>query len=163
VVVVLAVVIIIIAAKKKSPAPKAAPAPAAKPAAPKASDAYPKTMPAVDVIGKTMPAYSLTMRLVGVDGFFAGRRFAIDHPLKLGRGPQNDLIFSAETAGVSGAHCVLTPVAEGVEIKDLGSSYGTILGNGTKLAKDQTAILKEGDTFCLGGQKQMFKIEKKEI
>jgi collagenase-like PrtC family protease len=90
-------------------------------------------------------------------------RFAIDHPLKLGRGPQNDLVFSAETAGVSGAHCVLTPVAEGVEIKDLGSSYGTILGNGTKLAKDQTAILKEGDTFCLGGQKQMFKIEKKEI
>lgn len=159
--VIVAVVLILVFSKKKNPAPKAAPA--VKPAAPKAADAYPKTMPAVDVIGKTMPAYSLTMRLVGVDGFFAGRRFAIDRPLKLGRGPQNDLVFGSDTAGVSGAHCVLTPVAEGVEIKDLGSSYGTILGNGTKLGKDQTAILKEGDTFCLGGQKQMFKIEKKEI
>lgn len=159
--VIVAVVLILVFSKKKTPAPKAAPA--VKPAAPKAADAYPKTMPAVDVIGKTMPAYSLTMRLVGVDGFFAGRRFAIDRPLKLGRGPQNDLVFGSDTAGVSGAHCVLTPVAEGVEIKDLGSSYGTILGNGTKLGKDQTAILKEGDTFCLGGQKQMFKIEKKEI
>lgn len=159
--VIVAVVLILVFSKKKSPAPKAAPA--VKPAAPKAADAYPETMPAVDVIGKTMPAYALTMRLVGVDGFFAGRRFAIDRPLKLGRGPQNDLVFGSDTAGVSGAHCVLTPVAEGVEIKDLGSSYGTILGNGTKLGKDQTAILKEGDTFCLGGQKQMFKIEKKEI
>lgn len=159
--VIVAVVLILVFGKKKTPAAKAAPA--VEPAAPKAADAYPETMPAVDVIGKTMPAYSLTMRLVGVDGFFAGRRFAIDRPLKLGRGPQNDLVFGSDTAGVSGAHCVLTPVAEGVEIKDLGSSYGTILGNGTKLGKDQTAILKEGDTFCLGGQKQLFKIEKKEI
>lgn len=150
---VIVAVVLILVFSKKNPAPKAAPK----------AESYPKTMPAADVIGKTMPAYSMDLRLVGVEGFFAGRRFALDKPVRLGRDPQkNDLVFGADTAGVSGAHCLLTPTAEGVEIKDLGSTYGTILADGTKLTANKTALLKEGDTFAMGSQKQTFKIERKE-
>lgn len=159
--VLLVAAIVVMASKKKAPA--AAPAKAEAPKAAPKAESYPKTMPAADVIGKTMPAYSMDLRLVGVEGFFAGRRFALDKPVRLGRDPQkNDLVFGADTAGVSGAHCLLTPTAEGVEIKDLGSTYGTILADGTKLTANKTALLKEGDTFAMGSQKQTFKIERKE-
>lgn len=157
---VVAVVVVVVLATKKKPA--AQPAAKAEVKQSKADD-FPKTMPAADVIGKTMPAYSVSYRLVGEAGFFAGRRFAIDRPLRLGRDPQkNDLVFESGTAGVSGAHCVLTPVADGVEVMDLGSTYGTLLGDGTKLTANKSAVLKDGDTFCLGSQKQLFKIERKE-
>ncbi|MBQ8835345.1 MAG: trypsin-like peptidase domain-containing protein [Oscillospiraceae bacterium] len=158
---VVAVVVVVVLAMKKPAASQPAPKAEIK-SQPKADD-FPKTMPAADVIGKTMPAYSVSYRLVGEAGFFAGRRFALDRPLRLGRDPQkNDLVFESGTAGVSGAHCVLTPVADGVEVMDLGSTYGTLLGDGTKLTANKSAVLKDGDTFCLGSQKQLFKIERKE-
>ena len=164
-VIVLAVVAVVavVLLKKRTPAQPAEKAAPAKAEKPKADDAYPKTVPAADVIGKTMPAYSVTYRLVGEEGFFAGRKIAIDRPLRLGRDPQkNDLVFGSDTAGVSGAHCVLTPVADGVELMDLGSSYGTLLGDGVKLTANKSVVLKDGDVFYLGSKKQAFKVERKE-
>ncbi len=128
-------------------------------------ETFPKTVPATDVIGKTVPAYGInTYRVVGVDGFFAGRRFAVDRPLRMGRDPQkNDLVFSPETAGVSGVHCIVTPTVDGVALTDLGSTYGTLLADGMKLTPNKNVTLKEGDSFCLGSQKQLFKVERKEM
>ena len=128
-------------------------------------ETFPKTVPATDVIGKTVPAYGInTYRVVGVDGFFAGRRFAVDRPLRMGRDPQkNDLVFSPETAGVSGVHYIVTPTVDGVALTDLGSTYGTLLADGMKLTPNKSVTLKEGDSFCLGSQKQLFKVERKEM
>lgn len=126
------------------------------------ADPFPKTAPA-DPIGKTMPAQALPqLRLVGTEGVFAGRRFALEGALRLGRLPdQNDLVFPADTTGVSGRHCVVRLTTGGATLTDLGSSFGTFLGDGTRLQPNQAVELKAGDSFTLGSQKQRFTLESK--
>ena len=97
-----------------------------------------------------------------VEGAFAGRRFALEGALRLGRLPdQNDLVFPADTTGVSGRHCVVRLTADGAVLTDLGSSFGTFLGDGTRLQPNRPVELKVGDSFTLGSQKQRFTLEPK--
>lgn len=126
------------------------------------ADVFPKTAPA-DPIGRTMPADILPqLRLVGTEGVFAGRRFALEGTLRLGRLPdQNDLVFPADTTGVSGRHCVVRLTNGGTTLTDLGSSFGTFLSDGTRLQPNQAVELKVGDSFTLGSQKQRFTLESK--
>ena len=126
------------------------------------AESFPKTAPA-DAFPRTMPAETLPqLRLVGVEGAFAGRRFALEGTLRLGRLPdQNDLIFPADTTGVSGRHCVVRLTGGGAALTDLGSSFGTFLGDGTRLQPNQPVELKVGDSFTLGSQKQRFTLESK--
>ena len=102
------------------------------------ADLFPKTAPA-DPIGRTMPADILPqLRLVGTEGVFSGRRFALEGALRLGRLPdQNDLVFPADTTGVSGRHCVVRLTDGGATLTDLGSSFGTFLSDGTRLQPNQ--------------------------
>lgn len=127
------------------------------------AETFPKTTPA-DPIGKTEPAYAPPMfRLVGMEGAFAGRRFALEGTMRLGRLPEkNDLVFPADTSGVSGAHCVLQVSGHQVTLTDLGSSFGTFLADGTRLTSGQPIELKVGDSFALGSQKQKFRLEQKD-
>jgi len=130
-----------------------------------AVNAFPATMPAAPAdIGATMPAYGMDQyRLVGVSGDLAGRRFAIDRPLRLGRNSQKvDVVFGENTAGVSGVHCMLTPAPDGVVLTDLGSSFGTFLADGTKLTRDQHVTLTDGMEFWVGSRNQIMKIERKD-
>ena len=126
------------------------------------ADLFPKTAPA-DPIGRTMPADILPqLRLVGMEGVFSGRRFALEGALRLGRLPdQNDLVFPADTTGVSGRHCVVRLTDGGATLTDLGSSFGTFLSDGTRLQPNQPVELKVGDSFTLGSQKQRFTLEAK--
>ena len=127
-----------------------------------AEDIFPKTSP-VDPIPKTMPADAMpALRLVGVEGCFAGRRFALESAIRMGRLPdKNDLVFPADTTGVSGVHCVLRLTSAGATLTDLGSSFGTFLHDGTRLQPHQAVNLRPGDSFTLGSQKQKFKLESK--
>lgn len=126
------------------------------------ADLFPKTAPA-DPIGRTMPADILPqLRLVGTEGVFSGRRFALEGALRLGRLPdQNDLVFPADTTGVSGRHCVVRLTDGGATLTDLGSSFGTFLSDGTRLQPNQPVELKVGNSFTLGSQKQRFTLEAK--
>lgn len=127
-----------------------------------AEDVFPRTAP-VDPIGKTMPADAMpSLRLVGTEGYFAGRRFALEGAIRMGRLPdKNDLVFPADTTGVSGVHCVLRLTSAGATLTDLGSSFGTFLNDGVRLQPHQAVDLKPGDIFALGSQKQKFKLESK--
>lgn len=126
------------------------------------SSTFPKTGQ-VDEIGETQPAEALEeLRLVGVNGHFAGRRFALTGTLRLGRLPdKNDLVFPADTTGVSGVHCVVRLTSGGATLTDLGSSFGTFLNGQNKLPPQQPTALKPGDTFALGSQRQTFRLERK--
>ncbi len=117
----------------------------------------------MDEIGETQPAEALEeLRLVGVNGHFAGRRFALTGALRLGRLPdKNDLVFPADTTGVSGVHCVVRLTSGGATLTDLGSSFGTFLNGQNKLPPQQPTALKPGDTFALGSQRQTFRLERK--
>ena len=126
------------------------------------SSTFPKTGQ-VDEIGETQPAEPQEeLRIVGVNGHFAGRRFALTGTLRLGRLPdQNDLVFPADTTGVSGVHCVVRLTSGGATLTDLGSSFGTFLNGQNKIPPQQPTALKPGDTFALGSQRQTFRLERK--
>ena len=141
-----AAVVVVIAAvvlltRKKKPAP----APAAQPISP--------TGPAIPAAGSAGG-----LRLQGLSGNFAGRRFPVNGQVRIGRDPaRNDLVYPANAPGVSGAHCVVTVEGGRLWLTDLGSSHGTYL-NGRKLTANQAAPLNPGDRFYLGSENEMFQI-----
>lgn len=109
------------------------------------------------------PAVPYTQfRLQCVAGTFAGKRFPIQGKLVLGRdGGKCDLVFPAGTHGISGVHCQLEVLGDSVWIKDLGSTYGTFLEGGKRLAANQAERLTVGARFWLGSEKEVFMITPK--
>ena len=101
------------------------------------------------------------LRVQGVAGQFAGRRFAIAGQLRIGRDPaRNDLVYPADSQGVSGVHCVLIVDGGRLLVQDLGSTYGTFVG-GNRLAANAPVELRIGDRFCLGSDREAFVIARK--
>ncbi len=103
------------------------------------------------------------LRLQGLSGHYAGRRFALQNSVRIGRDPaKNDLAYPGDTQGISGVHCVLMVNGSSVWLKDLGSTYGTYVGQGKKLNPGEAIELHVGDRFWLASEKQMFVITAKE-
>lgn len=104
------------------------------------------------------------LRIQCVSGAFAGKRFALSPQVRMGRDPtKNDLVFPDGTQGVSGAHCVLIydSAAGSLYIKDLGSTFGTFVNGGKRLAPSQAMPLKVGDRFSLGSERESFMVTRK--
>lgn len=101
-------------------------------------------------------------RFQGVNGVFAGKRFAIAGQVKIGRDPaKNDFVYPAGTEGISGVHCVLVYQDGQLYLQDLGSTYGTFVNGGQRLAASQAVLLQPGDKFNLGSEKECFVITRK--
>lgn len=110
--------------------------------------------------GSAAPSASAAgFSLAGTGGHFAGRKMALNKPVRIGRAPGCDILYPSNVPGISGNHCTLTPTAEGVVLVDLGSTYGTYQPNGTKLEPNRKYVLKKGDSFCLGNATQKFTIQ----
>lgn len=161
-VLVIAAVIIVLAAQKKkaprtpaAPTPGPAPVPAPKPGATPASGGI--SAPAGQPI-----AGDSGLRFQGVSGAFAGKRFAITAQVKIGRDPaKNDFVYPAGTEGISGVHCILVYQGGQLYLQDLGSTYGTFVNGGQRLAANQAVVLNPGDKFSLGSEKECFVITRK--
>ncbi|MCD7804652.1 MAG: FHA domain-containing protein [Oscillospiraceae bacterium] len=95
-------------------------------------------------------------RIQGTCGFFCGKRYAFSDRITLGRNPGNDLCYPVDTQGISGYHCELIFRNGRIYITDLGSTYGTFIRNGQRLAANQTAELFYGDIFWLGSEYEKF-------
>lgn len=106
------------------------------------------------------PLGDVSLRIQGQSGVFAGRRFAINGQVRIGRDPsRNDLVYPENTQGISATHCVLTADQSGqLVITDLNSTYGTFLGNGQRLAPNTPVRVARGDSFYLGSKKESFVI-----
>lgn len=103
-------------------------------------------------------------RLQGVSGALEGRRFMIRKsvPLTLGRNAEVcNVAFPAATAGVSGKHCQVWYDGGNIWIKDLGSSHGTFLTAGERLAAGQAMQIKPGERFSLGSETETFVLAQK--
>lgn len=101
------------------------------------------------------------LRIQCVSGAFAGKRFSLSPQVRMGRDPtKNDLVFPDGTQGVSGVHCVLIydAAAGSLYIKDLGSTFGTFVNGGKRLAPSQAMPLKVGDRFSLGSERESFMV-----
>ena len=101
------------------------------------------------------------LRLQGVSGYFAGRRFPIDGQITIGRAPSNNIVFPTATEGVSSNHCVIVKNGEQLYIKDANSSYGTYVNGGNRIPPNQLVTLKIGDKIALGSEKEAFMITRK--
>lgn len=112
--------------------------------------------------GRTAVAPDYRPRLQCLAGAFAGKRFSLENSVRIGRDPsRNDLVFPANTQGVSGVHCVLMVDNNTVWLKDLGSTYGTYISGGRRLAANEAIQLRVGDKFWLGSENEVFVIAPK--
>lgn len=117
----------------------------------------PAREPAATPVSGPGPGPAQEYRIQGHSGAFAGRRFAINGQVRIGRDPGgNDLVYPDGTPGISGRHCVISLSGGQVTLTDLGSSYGTFLSGGQKLTPNQPVTLRVGDRFCLGSEKESF-------
>lgn len=116
----------------------------------------PKSTPHGPVVKKAV--------LMGVTGPFAGQSFDLSQDkLTMGRDPAScNIIFDEKTPGISRRHCqvLYDPSEESFLIRDLGSSYGTYLGNGKKLPANVPEKLSAGDTFYLNNSSYRFLVTK---
>ena len=55
-------------------------------------------------------------------------------------------------------HCEVEPSGSGILLRDLNSTYGTFLGNGTKVEPGENRRLSSGDSFYLGGEDNRFEV-----
>ena len=159
---VVAVAAVLLTKRKPAPVPEPAKEPAyarTGPAAKAALADFPATAPATP--GR---ADDSGYRIQGVSGALAGQRFMLrtGSPVILGRDPEKSNIqFPANTPGVSGRHCGLWVEGGKVYIQDLGSTHGTFIQPGTRLAGSQPVQLKAGDSFFLGSPSESFTLVSK--
>lgn len=97
--------------------------------------------------------------IIGMTGYFAGKQFAVGNQLVIGRDPNKvQVVFPSKTMGVSAVHCELRNNGGTLMLVDLGSSYGTFLGQGEKLQASMPHVLHSGDEFFLGAKENRFKV-----
>lgn len=148
-IVVVVVVIIVVSSKGKKTPPAPVPVPPVS------------STPAFTPVGQP-PVSDGRPRLQCKAGAFVGKRFSLENSVRIGRDPgKNDLVFPANTQGVSGVHCVLMVDGNTVWLKDLGSTYGTYIAGGRRLAANEAVQLHMGDQFWLGSEKELFVIAPK--
>jgi len=141
VVLLIAVVLIIVLGKKKKPA-AAAVNNASAPSSPSASVA-------------AAPVLKSYLRALG--GHFSGRSFEVGGRIIIGRDSSKCTIsFPVDSAGISGIHCEVYTEGQTAYLRDLGSSYGTFLASGTKLAEKSPHRLTNGDKFYVANDDNTF-------
>lgn len=93
--------------------------------------------------------------VIGVNTNVASRSGVI-----IGRNTQKcGVCLPVDTKGVSGVHCEIRKTANGFEIIDRGSSYGTTLGSGQKLTPNVPVYIPDGTYFTIGSADQLFQIK----
>lgn len=98
-------------------------------------------------------------KIIGVTGYFTSKEFKIGDVVTVGRDPRRTKItFPDKTKGVSAVHMEIRNVSGRIEIVDLGSTYGTFLSNGNKLAQMVPYIVNKGDSFYLGDKENKFQV-----
>lgn len=100
-----------------------------------------------------------SLQLDCLSGPLKGQRYVIGAGgLMFGRENDCQVRFPAQTPGISRHHCCIqwqngTPV-----LTDLGSSYGTFLGDGRQLMPNNPVQLMSGTRFQLGNNGYLFQV-----
>ncbi len=89
-----------------------------------------------------------------VSGYYAGKFFPLlESKIVMGRSVQNcNIVFPDRTRGVSAIHCELMwdKSSQSIVLRDLGSTYGTVLDHGTRIKDGQMAVLRAEHGFTIG-------------
>jgi uncharacterized RDD family membrane protein YckC len=99
---------------------------------------------------------------IGMTGQFAGKKFYIQSQgAIIGRDAAScDFVFPDNTPGVSRNHCKISfnPQTQLFVLYDLGSSYGTFLGNGNRVSQGMPTALHAGDEFYVASRANSFRV-----
>lgn len=102
------------------------------------------------------------LRIQGLTGTYAGKRFALNGEVTIGRDAKhNNLSYPPEAKGISARHCILSVRDGRVYLRDLSSTYGTFINN----RKVQPMIeneLRAGDIMGIGSDKETFRLIQKQ-
>ena len=108
------------------------------------------------------PVMQINPQLIGVAGLFAGKSFPIrPQGIMMGRDSAAcDFVFPDHAQGISRNHCKIqfNPQTQMFVLYDLGSSYGTFLGNGVRVPQGQPMALRPGDEFYLASRANLFRV-----
>lgn len=152
-----AAVAVVVLTRKPKPAPQPAPQPIA-PVRPTSAPVRPANPP------QPRKANDSGFRIQSMGGTLGNQRIMIptDRALILGRNPEAcSVVFPGDTRGISGRHCSVWYENGSIRLKDLGSTHGTFVHPGQRLAGEQTISLMEGESFWLGSENERFTIERK--
>jgi len=156
-------VVWLIRRKKKKPAEAAAMPhgmdPAMSHGTNQASPAYYPTPASAASAPATYAPGGAQHQLLCTSGPMSGATFPVIGSLRIGRDPSRcQIIFPADTAGISSLHCEIQPQQSGVLLIDHASTYGTFLLNGRKLNANESVILNPGDSFYLASNQNLFRV-----
>lgn len=97
---------------------------------------------------------------IGQTNVLGGKTYAVSGKIVIGRDPATcQVVFPAKTPGISGKHCAVQELAQGVVVTDLGSSYGTFLENGTKMEPNKPYTILTGEAFFLASKDNGFRVK----
>ena len=91
------------------------------------------------------------LRISFKDGQSSGA-FAEGKSLRIGRDAHQCQLTIPNVPGVSRAHCVVRTDGKRIEVRDLHSSYGTFLSDGTRLDPDKPVTVQSGAHIYLGSK-----------
>jgi hypothetical protein len=97
--------------------------------------------------------------LRGVTGRYTGTRLELKERINIGRDAARcNLVYDTSVPGISALHCSVSydQASRRFKLEDHGSTYGTFLGNGQKLAPNVATYLTAGDTFYLADRANSF-------
>lgn len=100
--------------------------------------------------------------IIGISGYYENKVFSMESgKLVIGRNYKAcNIIYPEDTAGISGIHCEIgyDPSINRCVLMDKGSTYGTFLSSGEKLAAGRQYYLSLHDSFYLASEFNKFQI-----
>ncbi len=104
-------------------------------------------------------APSAPLGVTCLSGSLKGRRFTVGGDgLVFGRDQGCGVAYSASTPGISRQHCLLQWQGKALTLTDLGSTYGTYLGDGRRIPPHTPIALAAGARFYLASPDNLFQI-----
>ena len=96
--------------------------------------------------------------IIGVSGYYAGQKFRINGEVTIGRSAARcNLLYPDSTRGISSIHCMIRQRGNQLEVKDLGSTYGTFC-RGLQMAPNSPVLLSPGEQFSLASPLNTFEV-----
>jgi len=107
-------------------------------------------------------ALSLMPVLRGLDGPYQNSVLQLDkRTVTIGRDPKlSQVVFPPDAHDVSKNHCTVrfSPGQQAFTLTDSGSTNGTFLDSGERLAASTPHLLRSGERFYLGNRKNLFEV-----
>ncbi len=97
--------------------------------------------------------------LVGRSGIHGNKELPVENEIIIGRDAAVcQLVYPSSERGISSVHCKVSNINGTVQITDLGSTNGTFLDTGVRLAPQAGQVLQSGQGFYLADRGNSFAI-----